>query len=109
MRVLLIIFACVAAVACDEVEDENLVGVVREARASCREAKNNAEYVAGLRKSLRQEPTLPADINGSTEEVCRVSDAIVQGAMARMTDNEREIVANDIKAEAIARAAANAN
>jgi phage shock protein A len=73
---LLILPCCLVAAACDPQPDQQ---AVRDAQRSCREAKDQAEYVAGLRKSLRQEPNLPQEIQDAVEEACAANDAIAKG------------------------------
>jgi hypothetical protein len=83
VRVLLLLTCCLV-VACGEAEPDQQT--VREAQKSCREAKDHAEYVAGLRKSLRQEPYLPQDIQDAVEEACAANDAIAKGQRDEAAD-----------------------
>lgn len=76
MRLLLILLGCLAT-ACAEPEPDQQT--VQDAHRSCREAKDQAEYVEGLRKSLRQEPYLPQDIQDAVDEACAANDAISKG------------------------------
>jgi len=81
MRTLLIV-ACLAVSACSDAATQ----IARDAGKDCREARDRAEYVAGLRKSFGQQPALPDDIRKTVDELCSLAppdeaEAIAEAAI----------------------------
>jgi hypothetical protein len=80
MRTLLIAVASLGATACTDSETEQRADLVWDAKRSCREAKDQAEYIAGLRKSLDQRPYVPADIEQAVDEACAANEALIDAS-----------------------------